>query len=63
MEWLGAVGMVVVTVGIAAVFLMWLDRKRDPVCPWCERPATFVVVPGELDVGDNCGFDYRRDDY
>jgi len=60
-EWLVAVGFFAGLAAIAAVLLSWRDRRRGPVCPWCGRPGTFA--PREPDVCDNCGFDFRCDDY
>lgn len=37
-------------------------RNRRAVCPWCGERNTFGP-DGTDDVCDNCGFDFRTDDY
>jgi hypothetical protein len=44
-----------------ALFLDRRGRRRGPVCPWCGQPDTFA--DGDADVCENCGFDFRTDDY
>jgi NADH pyrophosphatase NudC (nudix superfamily) len=58
MEWLVLVPLVV----LAVALLMWRDRRRGPVCPWCGRPGTFGE-DGCADVCSQCGFDVRKDDH
>jgi NADH pyrophosphatase NudC (nudix superfamily) len=62
MHWPVAVGLVMVMVALAAAVLVWRDRRRGPVCPWCGKPDTFGG-DGSADVCSNCGFDIRTDDY
>jgi NADH pyrophosphatase NudC (nudix superfamily) len=63
MEALGTVVVfLILLVAPAVAILVWRDRRREPVCPWCGEPGTFGSE-GMADVCSNCGFDFRKDDY
>jgi hypothetical protein len=60
-EWLALVVLVMLVVlGIGG--LVWRDRRRGPVCPWCGTHGTFGD-DGNAEVCSRCGFDWRSDDH